>query len=80
MGKFNLGNYLNENIFNKGEFKKFTSGIGTLTGGIIDYAKNMATDMLKLSTNISNWMGSSYFPIILISGAGLIILWKLKVI
>ena len=35
-------------------------------------------NMLKLSTNLSNWMGSSYFPIILISGAGLIILFKLK--
>ena len=80
MSRFNLGDFLNKEIFSKREFKQFTSGIGTLTGGIIDYAKNMATNMLKLSTNISNWMGSSYFPIILISGAGLIVLFKLKVI
>ena len=80
MAKFNLGNYLNDNVFNKREFKQFTSGISNISGGIIDYAKNMATNMMKMSQNLSSFMSTSYFPIILISGAGLIILWKLKVI
>ena len=77
---FNLGNYLNDNVFNKTEFKQFTSGIGTITGGIIDYAKNMATNMLKMSTNLSSFMSTSYFPYIILGLSGLVILWKLKVI
>ena len=80
MGKFNLGDFLQDNVFSKREFKQFTSGIGTITGGIIDYAKNMATNMLKLSTNISNWMGSSYFPYIVLGIGSIVVLWKLKVI
>ena len=80
MGKFNLGNYLNDNVFSKREFKQFTSSIGTITGGIIDYAKNMATNMMKISQNLSSFMSTSYFPYIILGIGGLIILWKLKVI
>ena len=40
----------------------------------------MATNMLKLTTNLSNWMGSSYFPYIILGIGGVIVLWKLKVI
>ena len=77
---FNLGNYLNDNVFNKREFKDVTNSIGNFGGKILNYGSTLASNMLKLSSNLSNWMGSSYFPIILISGAGLIILWKLKII
>ena len=80
MTKFNLGNFLNDEVFNKTEFKQFTRTIGSVTGQFIDYAKNMANNMLKLSTNLSNWMGSSYFPIIIFSGVSLVVLWKLKII
>ena len=80
MGKFNLGNYLNDNVFSKNEFKQITGGIANIGGRLVNYGSTMMNNMLKLSTNLSNWMGSSYFPIILISGAGLIILFKLKII
>ena len=80
MAKFNLGNYLNDNIFSKNEFKQITSGIGNIAGRFVNFGSTMMTNMLKLSTNISNWMGSSYFPIVLISGISLIVLWKLKII
>ena len=77
---FNLGNYLNDNVFNQRQFKDVTNTISNLGGKILNFGSTMATNMLKLSTNISNWMGSSYFPIILISGISLIVLFKLKVI
>ena len=77
---FNLGNYLNDNVFNKREFKDVTNTIGNFGGKFLNFSSTLASNMLKLTTNLSNWMGSSYFPIILISGAGLIILFKLKVI
>ena len=80
MSRFNLGNYLQDTVFNKTEFKQFTNTIGNFGGKILNFGSTMMNNMLKLSTNLSNWMGSSYFPIILISGAGLIILFKLKVI
>ena len=80
MGKFNLGDFLNKEIFNQRQFKDITNTIGNISGRIISFGSTMMNNMLKMSTNLSNWMGSSYFPIILISGAGLIILWKLKVI
>ena len=80
MGKFNLGDFLNKEIFNQRQFKDITNTIGNIGGRFISFGSTMMNNMLKMSTNLSNWMGSSYFPIILISGAGLIILWKLKVI
>ena len=80
MGKFNLGNYLNDNVFSKREFKEITGGIANIGGKFLNFGSTMMNNMLKLSTNVSNWMGSSYFPIVLISGISLIVLWKLKVI
>ena len=80
MSRFNLGDFLNKEIFSKREFKQFTSGIGTITGGIIDYAKNMATNMMKMSQNLSSFMSTSYFPYIILGIGGVIILFKLKVI
>ena len=80
MAKFNLGNYLNDNLFNKREFKQFTNTIGTITGGIIDYAKNMATNMMKMSQNLSSFMSTSYFPYIILGLGSIVVLWKLKVI
>ena len=80
MGRFNLGNYLQENVFSKNEFKQFTSSISTISGGIIDYAKNMATNMMKMSQNLSSFMSTSYFPYIVLGIGGVIVLFKLKVI
>ena len=80
MGKFNLGDFLNKEIFNQRQFKEITKGISTISGGIIDYAKNMATNMLKMSTNLSSFMSTSYFPYIILGIGGVFILFKLKVI
>ena len=80
MGKFNLGNYLNDNVFSKREFKEITGGISNIGGKFISFGSNMASNMLKLTTNISNWMGSSYFPYIVLGIGSIVVLWKLKVI
>ena len=77
---FNLGNYLNDNVFNQRQFKDVTNTIGNYGGKILNFGSTMATNMLKLSTNISNWMGSSYFPYIILGIGGVIVLFKLKVI
>ena len=80
MSRFNLGDFLNKEIFSKNEFKQITNTISNIGGKFISFGSNMASNMLKLTTNLSNWMGSSYFPIVLISGISLIVLFKLKVI
>ena len=80
MGKFNLGNYLNDNVFSKREFKEITGGIANVGGRLVNYGSTMMNNMLKLSTNISNFMGQSYFPYIILGIGGVIILFKLKVI
>ena len=80
MSKFNLGNYLNDNIFRKTEFKQFTNTIGSVAGQFVDYAKNMTTNLMKMSQNLSSFMSTSYFPYIILGISGVIVLFKLKVI
>ena len=77
---FNLGNYLNDHVFNKSDFKKFTGTIGSVAGGFIDYTKNMATNLMKMSQNLSSFMSASYFPYIVLGIGGIIVLFKLKII
>ena len=80
MSRFNLGNYLQENVFSKREFKEFTGGISNIGGKLLNFSSNMMTNMLKLSTNLSNWMGSSYFPYVILGIGSVVVLWKLKII
>ena len=77
---FNLGNYLNDNVFNQRQFKDVTNTISNLGGKFLNFGSTMASNMLKLTTNISNFMGSSYFPYIVLAIGGVIVLFKLKVI
>ena len=80
MAKFNLGDFLNKEIFNQRQFKQFTSGISNIGGRIVNFGSTMMNNMLKMSTNLSNWMGSSYFPYIILGLGSIVVLWKLKVI
>ena len=80
MARFNLGNFLNKEVFNTREFKTVTNTIGNYSGKILNFGSSMMSNMLKLSNNLSNFMGTSYFPILLLSGVSLIVLWKLKII
>ena len=80
MGKFNLGDFLNKEIFNQRQFKDVTNTIANIGGRFVNFGSTMMNNMLKLSTNLSNWMGSSYFPYIILGLGGVFILFKLKVI
>ena len=77
---FNLGNYLNDNVFNKKQFKDATNTIGNIGGKFLNFGSTMMNNMLKLSTNVSNWMGSSYFPFVILGVGGIVILWRLKIL
>ena len=80
MSRFNLGDFLNKEIFSKTEFKQFTGGISNIGGRLVNFGSTMMNNMLKLSTNISNFMGTSYFPYVILGIGGVIVLFKLKVI
>ena len=80
MSRFNLGNYLQDNVFSKNEFKQFTNTIGNIGGRLVSFSSTMMNNMLKLSTNLSNWMGSSYFPYVILGIGSIVVLFKLKVI
>ena len=54
---FNLGNYLNDNVFNKREFKDSIGRIGNIGGKFINYSQTMLTNMMKMSQNLSNLWG-----------------------
>ena len=66
MAKFNLGNYLQDNVFSKNEFKQITGGISNISGRIISFGSTMMNNMLKMSTNLSSFMSTSYFPYIIL--------------
>ena len=80
MGKFNLGDFLNKEIFNQRQFKQFTSGISNIGGRIVNFGSTMMNNMLKMSTNLSSFMSTSYFPYIILGLGSIVVLWKLKVI
>ena len=80
MGKFNLGNYLQDNVFSRKEFKDITNTFANISGRVVNFGSTMMNNMLKMSTNLSSFMSTSYFPYIILGLGGVIILFKLKVI
>ena len=50
---FNLGNYLNDHVFNQREFKNVTNTIGNIGGKFISFGSTMINNMMQLYFNIS---------------------------
>ena len=46
---FNLGNYLQDNVFSKTEFKQFTGGISNIAGRLVNFGS-----ILKLNPQFLN--------------------------
>ena len=68
MGNTNSTNQKIKDFFNSSKIKDVFGKIGNIFGSIGNYAQTMLTNMMKMSTNLSNFMGTSYFPYILIGG------------
>ena len=74
---------LNDKIrdfFNDDKWKKVGYTIGDGLGKLTNYAGAMINNMMKMSTNMSNFMGTSYFPYILLGVGGIFVAYKLKMI
>ena len=80
MGNTNSTNDKIRDFFNDDKWKKVGYTIGDGLGKLTNYASAMMNNMMKMSTNMSNFMGTSYFPYILLGCGGIFVAWKLKMI
>ena len=68
MGNTNSTNQKIKDFFNNSKIKDVFGKIGGVFGKFISFGENMLNNMMKMSTNLSNFMSTSYFPYILIGG------------
>ena len=79
MGNTNSTNDKIKNFFEK-DLKGVFSQIGNIGGKLFKYGETMLQNMMKMSNNLGNLMGSSVFPYIIICIGGIFVLFKLKMI
>ena len=79
MGNSNSTNDKIKDFFNK-DVKDVFGKIGNFAGGFLKLGESMMQNMMKLSTNMSNLMGSSIFPYILIGGVLIYVGFRTKML
>ena len=67
-------------FFNDSKFKDIGYKISDTLGKVGNFAENLASNFMRLTTNMSNFMGTSYFPYILLGIGGVFLAYKLKMI
>ena len=80
MGKFNFGNWLNNNIFKTNEMRQITSVFGKLTNGTIGFVTNMMGTVQNIGSGIGNMLNSSFLLPVLLLGGGIFVAIRLKII
>ena len=68
MGNTNSTNQKIKDFFNSSKIKDVFGKIGGVFGKFVSFGENMLNNMMKMTMNLSNLMGTSYFPYILIGG------------
>ena len=79
MGNTNSTNDKIKDFFNR-DVKNVFGKIGNFAGGFLKLGESMMQNMMKLSTNMSNLMGSSIFPYILIGGVLIYVGFRTKML
>ena len=80
MGNTNSTNQKIKDFFNNSKFKDIFKTIGGVFGKFVSFGENMLNNMMKMSTNLSNFMSTSYFPYIILFVGGCFIAIRLKLI
>ena len=80
MGNTSSTNDKIKDFFNDSKSKDIGYKISDGLGKITNFAGTIMNNMMKLSSNLSDWMGSSIFPFILMGGGCIFIAYKLKMI
>ena len=75
---FNLGNYLNDNVFDK--LKPVTGFFGSIANTGLNFFQGMSQNFLKIGQGVGNLLNSSFLLPVLLIGSGLFIMIRLKVI
>ena len=79
MGNTNSTNDKIKDFFNR-DVKNVFGKIGNFAGGFLKLGESMMQNMMKLSTNMSNLMGSSIFPYIVIGGVLIYVGFRTKML
>ena len=66
------------NDFFNGPMKDIGYKIGEYTGKFANMGLGIMNNFMNLTNNVSNFMGTSYFPIILLCIGGVFVMYKLK--
>ena len=77
---FNLGNYLNDNIFKTDTMHQITSGVGSIFGKGLSFVDAMSNNILNMSKGLTSMLSSPFLMPLLLCGAGIFIAIRLKVI
>ena len=80
MGNTNSTNDKIKDFFNDPKLKDFGNKLGGYFGKFGNYAENMLNNMMKMSTNVGNFMSNSYFPYIVIGGVLIFVGIRTKII
>ena len=75
---FNLGNYLNDNVFDK--MKPVTGFIGSIANTGLNLFQGLSQNFLKIGQGVGNLLNSSFLLPVLLIGSGLFIMIRLKII
>ena len=80
MGKFNFGNWLNNNVFKTDEMKQITSFFGKIGNTGLGFISGMMENMQNVTKGVSNMLNSSFLLPVLLVGGSLFIAVRLKII
>ena len=80
MGNTSSTNNKIKDFFNDDKWKKIGYTISDGLGKFVNIGTGLMNNFMKLTSNVGDWMGSSYFPYILLVGGGIFIAYKLKMI
>ena len=79
MGNTNSTNNKIKDFFNR-DVKDAFSKIGSVAGKFLKFGQGMMENMMKMSNNMSNLMGSSIFPYLIVIGGIIFIGIRTKMI
>ena len=80
MGKFNFGNWLNNNIFKTDEMRQITSVFGKIGNTTLSFVTGMMQNMQNIGQGVGNMLNSSFLLPVLLVGGSIFIAVRLKII
>ena len=77
---FNLGNYLNDNVFKTDTMHQITSGVGSIFGKGLSFIDGMSNNIMNMSKGLTNMISSPFLMPLLLIGGSIFIMVRLKVL